>query len=107
MGGDGAGDAFAGFATGTGPFFVLLFAWLGLHHRRGVILAHAPLAAAAYAGAFVAADASAELVSTTVVLIPIAVSVGLIISGRVQCSSVNSSGVLPSWRRWRTTSDRR
>ncbi|PVG82849.1 sensor histidine kinase [Nocardioides gansuensis] len=76
--------AFGGFATGTGPFFVLLFAWLGLHHRRGVILANAPLAATAYAGALVAAGASAQLVSTTVVLIPIAVSVGLIICGRVQ-----------------------
>jgi signal transduction histidine kinase len=76
--------AFGGFATGTGPFFVLLFSWLGLHHRRGVILAHAPLAAAAYAGGLIAADASAQLVSTTLVLIPIAMSVGLIISGRVQ-----------------------
>ena len=76
--------AFGGFATGTGPFFVLLFAWLGLHHRRGVILANAPLAAAAYAGGLVAADASAQLVGTTLVLIPVAVSVGLIISGRVQ-----------------------
>ena len=75
---------FAGYATGTGPFFVLLFAWLGLHHRHGIILAHAPLAAVAYAGGLVAADAPAELVSTTLVLIPIAVSVGLIISGRVQ-----------------------
>lgn len=76
--------AFGGFATGTGPFFVLLFAWLGLHFRRRVILANAPLAAAAYAGALVAADASAQLVGTTFVLIPIAVSVGLIISSRVQ-----------------------
>lgn len=76
--------AFGGFATGTGPFFVLLFAWLGLHYRRAVILANAPLAAAAYAGALVAADASAQLVGTTFVLIPVAMSVGLIISGRVQ-----------------------
>lgn len=76
--------AFDGFATGTGPFFVLLFAWLGLHHRRRVILANAPLAAAAYAGALVAADASARLVGTTLVLIPVAVSVGLIMSARVQ-----------------------
>jgi hypothetical protein len=27
--------AFGGFATGTGPFFVLLFVWLGLHFRAG------------------------------------------------------------------------
>ena len=78
--------AFGGFATGTGPFFVLLFAWLGLHYRRGVILANAPLAAAAYAGGLVAADASAQLVGTTLVLIPIAMSVGLIISGRVRAA---------------------
>jgi signal transduction histidine kinase len=75
---------FGGFATGTGPFFVLLFAWLGLHHSRRVILASIPLATISYAGALIAAGASGRLVGTTVVLIPVAAAVGLVIWSRVQ-----------------------
>jgi signal transduction histidine kinase len=75
--------AFGGFAAGTGPFFVLLFAWLGLHHTRRVLVALTPLAALAYAAGLVAADADSRLVASTVVLIPIALAVGLIISNRV------------------------
>ncbi|MCF4123578.1 GGDEF domain-containing protein [Antribacter sp. KLBMP9083] len=76
--------AFGGFAAGTGPFFVLFFAWLGLHHEPKVILRCAPLAAVAYAVPLAVSGADARLVGTTVILMPIAVGVGLIISARVR-----------------------
>ena len=45
---------FGGFAAGTGPFFVLVFAWLGLHHRPWVVLAAAVPATAAYLAPLIA-----------------------------------------------------
>lgn len=76
--------AFGGFASGTGPFFVLFFAWLGLHHRRRQILLCAPLATAAYAVPLVASGADPRIVGSTVILMPIAVGVALLISARVR-----------------------
>jgi signal transduction histidine kinase len=75
--------ACGGFAAGTGPFFVLLFAWLGLHYSRGILIAAAPIAATAYAAGLIAADADFQLIASTVVLIPVALAVGLIINNRV------------------------
>lgn len=76
--------AFGGFAAGTGPFFVLLFAWLGLHQPPRIIVGCAPLAALAYAIPLLAAGASPRLIGSTAVLIPIALAVGLIIAHRVR-----------------------
>jgi signal transduction histidine kinase len=75
--------AFGDFAAGVGPFYILLFVWLGLHHSQRIVLAVAPVAALAYATGLVAAGADARLLSSTLVLIPIAVAVGLIIANRV------------------------
>lgn len=76
--------AFGEHATGTGPFYVLMFAWLGLHHSRRMTLSQIPLAAVSYAGALVAAGAPSQLVGSTLILIPIAVGVGLVIWSRMQ-----------------------
>jgi diguanylate cyclase (GGDEF)-like protein len=76
--------AFGGFAAGTGPFFVLFFAWLGLHHQPSQILWCTPLAAVAYALPLAIAGADARLVASTAILMPIAVGVGLLISARVR-----------------------
>jgi diguanylate cyclase (GGDEF)-like protein len=76
--------AFGGFAAGTGPFFVLFFAWLGLHHRRRQILWCVPLAAAAYAVPLAVAGAPARLVGSVVILMPVAVCVALLISSHVR-----------------------
>lgn len=73
-----------GFGTGAGAFFVLAFAWMGLHHTRRMILAHAPLAAAAYVGALISTSAPLNVLTAAVVLVPISVGVGLIIEGRVR-----------------------
>jgi diguanylate cyclase (GGDEF)-like protein len=76
--------AFGGFAAGTGPFFVLLFAWMGLYHRRKQILWCTPLAVVAYVVPLLISGADARLVGTAAILMPVAVCVGLIISSRVQ-----------------------
>ena len=75
---------FGGFAAGTGPFFVLLFVWLGIHHTSRLIVAMALPAAASYALGLYAADAPGQLVGSTVVLVPIAVAVGLVIAHRIR-----------------------
>lgn len=76
--------AFGGFAAGTGPFFILLFTWLGLHHKERVIVWLSLPAGAAYAGGLIAAHAAARLVTSTIVLVPIATAVGLVIARRVR-----------------------
>lgn len=76
--------ALDGYGAGLGPLFVLVFAWLGLHQPWHVIRAAIPLAAAGYAAAMVAADAPARLVASTLVLIPIAATVALLIRRTVR-----------------------
>jgi diguanylate cyclase (GGDEF)-like protein len=80
--------ALGGFAAGIGPFFVLFFAWLGLHHRPRVIAWCTPLAVAAYVAPLVASGADARLLGTTLILLPVAVTVGLVISARVRALAV-------------------
>lgn len=77
--------AMGGIGSGSGAFFVLAFAWMGLHHSRRMILANAPVAASAYLLALVLGDAaSRQSLIGTVVVIPFAVTIGLIIEGRVR-----------------------
>src|SRR5215213_4608614 len=76
--------AFGGFAAGTGPFFVLIFAWLGLHHRRWVILACILPATVAYLAPLIAVSSPPRVLSSALVLIPVAVGSGLVIAHRVR-----------------------
>lgn len=76
--------AVGGVGSGSGAFFVLAFAWLGLHHSRRMILANAPVAASAYLVALVLNEASRPSLLGTVLVIPFAVVIGLIIEGRVR-----------------------
>ncbi|MCW2737770.1 MAG: putative two-component system sensor kinase [Nocardioides sp.] len=73
-----------GIGSGSGAFFVLAFAWLGLHHSRRTILLNAPVAALAYLGALVLGDTARHALAGTVLVIPFAVSIALIIEGRVR-----------------------
>jgi signal transduction histidine kinase len=74
---------FGGVATGTGPFFVLMFAWLGLHFPSWSVFAMAPPALVAYTVPLVVTEQSPQVVSSGVVLIPIAVGIGLLIGRQV------------------------
>ncbi|WP_238011118.1 hypothetical protein KZZ52_22535 [Dactylosporangium sp. AC04546] len=57
--------AFGGVATGTGPFFVLLFAWVGLHHPPWTAVALAPLTAAAYVAPLVATHQPSDVIASS------------------------------------------
>jgi diguanylate cyclase (GGDEF)-like protein len=59
------------------PFFILVFMWVGLHHRRGTSFLLAPLAAAAYvAPGLLAADAPDGALSSVTIAIPACLLVG-------------------------------
>jgi signal transduction histidine kinase len=75
--------AFGGQATGTGPFFVLLFAWLGLHHPPWTALALLPLTAAAYVAPLLITHQAPEIVGSAVIFVPVTTAVAMVIAGRV------------------------
>ena len=92
--------AIGGIGSGAGAFFVLAFAWMGLHHSRRMILANAPVAASAYLLALVLSDATRQLLTGTVLVISFAVSIGLIIEGRVRRLKA-AREVIEEEQRWR------
>lgn len=75
--------AFGGVATGTGPFFVLVFAWAGLHFPPWAIVGMAPAALVAYLVPLDVTHQSQQVISSAVVLLPIAIAVGWIIATQV------------------------
>lgn len=92
--------AIGGVGSGSGAFFVLAFAWLGLHHSRRMILANAPVAAFSYALALVVSDSARHALLGTFLVIPFAVSIGLIIEGRVRRLQA-AREVIEQEQRWR------
>jgi diguanylate cyclase (GGDEF)-like protein len=59
------------------PFFIIVFMWVGLHHRPGTSLLLAPLAGAAYmVPGFVADAAPAGALSSVTIAIPACVLIG-------------------------------
>jgi signal transduction histidine kinase len=76
--------AFGGHASGTAPFFMLLYVWLALHHPPWSVVAVAPLTAAAYVIPLVATNQSPEVVSSAVIFVPVATTTGLVIANRVR-----------------------
>lgn len=92
--------AIGGIGSGAGALFVLAFAWMGLHHSRRMILANAPVAASAYLVALVLSDAPRQSFTGTVLVIPFAVSIGLIIEGRVRRLKA-AREVIEEEQRWR------
>jgi signal transduction histidine kinase len=74
---------FGGFAAGTGPFFVLSFAWLGLHFPARVSYWVAGPALVAYLVPLAVTHQSRQVLSSAVVLLPIAVGVGWIVATQV------------------------
>ena len=89
-----------GSGAGSGAFFVLAFAWMGLHHSRRMILANAPVAASAYFVALVLSDATRQSLMGTVVVISFAVCIALIIEGRVRRLEA-AREVIEEDQRWR------
>jgi signal transduction histidine kinase len=93
--------AFSGFIGGTLPFYVLIFVWLGLHQVPRVVWWAAVPATVSYAGGLLLSDAPPQVVGSTVVGIPVMVTVGLVISrylGHLQ----DAEQQLRAQDRWRT-----
>jgi signal transduction histidine kinase len=76
--------AFGGFAAGTGPFFVLVFAWLGLRFPPWACLVGAPGALVAYVAPLVATGQPPAVLGSATVLVPTAVGIGLLIAHQVE-----------------------
>ncbi|GAB7051722.1 hypothetical protein JCM9534A_68480 [Catenuloplanes indicus JCM 9534] len=92
---------FGGMAAGTGPFFVLFFAWLGLHFPKWVTWALSPVAAACYVVPLLLTGQSPDVVGSVAGLMPVAVGVALVINERVEAQRralVELAGV-ERWRR--------
>ncbi|MDR7274851.1 sensor histidine kinase [Catenuloplanes atrovinosus] len=93
--------AFGGVAAGTGPFFVLFFAWLGLHFPKWVTWALSPVAAVSYVVPLVLTGQPPDVVGSVAGLIPVAVGVAMVINVRVEAQRralVELAGV-ERWRR--------
>jgi signal transduction histidine kinase len=76
--------AVGGVVTGTGPFFVLVYVWLALHHPPWTVFATVPLAVGAYLVPLAAAHQPPEVLGSAIVLVPVAVAVGWVIVTRVR-----------------------
>jgi signal transduction histidine kinase len=76
--------AVGGVATGTGPFFVLLFAWVGLHFPPWTAVLLAPLTTAAYVVPLVVTDQPAAVISSAIVFVPVTTAVAEVIARRVR-----------------------
>lgn len=73
-----------GHASAVGPLYVLVFGWLGLRCPPRDLIVATPVAALTYAGGLYAVDAPAHVVTSTLVLVPIAVVVCLLINAQVR-----------------------
>jgi signal transduction histidine kinase len=76
--------AFGGFAAGTGPFFVLVFAWLGLRFPPWACLVASPGALVAYVVPLVATGQPPAVLGSATVLVPTAMGIGLLIAYQVE-----------------------
>ncbi|HSK90420.1 MAG TPA: HAMP domain-containing sensor histidine kinase [Euzebyales bacterium] len=94
--------AFGGHAAGTGPFLVLVFAWAGLHHPPWVSVAITPLALAAYVVPLVITGQPAPVISSAVVLLPVALGIGLLIAAQVEHQRRDRQRIAQI-ERWRAT----
>jgi signal transduction histidine kinase len=72
--------AFGGQPGGTIPFYVLTFAWLGLHQPPRLVVWAAAPAAVSYLAGLAAAGAAPEVLGGSLVLVPVLVAVGYVIA---------------------------
>jgi len=92
--------AFGGFAAGTGPFYVMVFAWLGLHHSARVVTMAVPAGAVAYVAPLVVTGAPPAVLVSAVVLVPVATAMGLLVSAQVRRLH-DARDAIASMEQWR------
>jgi len=76
--------AFGGMAAGTGPFLVLIYAWIGLNFPLWAVYAVTPLAVAAYVVPLMLTRQTPVVVASAIVLTPVAVVVAVLIAVQVR-----------------------
>ncbi|GAB7038621.1 MULTISPECIES: sensor histidine kinase [Catenuloplanes] len=93
--------AFGGVAAGTGPFFVLFFAWLGLHFAKWVTWLLSPVAAVCYVVPLLLTGQPPDVVGSVAGLMPVAVGVALVINERVEAQrrALDELAGVERWRR--------
>lgn len=74
---------FSGFASGTGPLFVLVFVWLGLHQSNRVILANVVPAAVSYITPLWVIHPSPRIITTAAVLLTLSCGVALLTAAQM------------------------
>ncbi|MDQ0365098.1 sensor histidine kinase [Catenuloplanes indicus] len=80
--------AFGGIAAGTGPFFVVLFGWVGLRFPRWTAGLLVVPAAVAYVVPLVAAGQPAQVISSVVLLIPVGWGIAVLIAEQQRAQRV-------------------
>jgi len=75
---------FGGFATGTGPFYVLLYAWVGLSFAGWAIAALAVPAMVSYTVPLVLTHQPPQVVTSVLVLVPVAGGIAVVINRYVR-----------------------
>jgi hypothetical protein len=74
--------ALGGVAAGTGPFLVLIYAWVALHFPRWVLFALTLPALAAYLTPLIVTGQPASVLGSAMVLMPVALGVALLIEAQ-------------------------
>ncbi|GIH91069.1 hypothetical protein Psi01_16990 [Planobispora siamensis] len=92
--------AFNGVAAATAPFFMLLFAWIGLHFSVRAVLALALPAAVAYLGPLIAAGRGPLALSGGAVFIPAMMAIGSLVARQVTHHR-RSRAQIERMERWR------
>jgi signal transduction histidine kinase len=73
-----------GSPTATTPFFVLAYAWMGLHHPPWGVAVLAPVAALAYLVPVAVTHRPPSTLASTVVFVPVVTALGMLIASRVR-----------------------
>ncbi|GAA0499949.1 hypothetical protein Ade02nite_92880 [Paractinoplanes deccanensis] len=76
--------SFGGVAAGTGPFLVLLYTWAALHFPRWILLAYVVPAGVAYLLPLVLTHRPPEVLSSALVLLPVAVAIALLVEAQAR-----------------------
>lgn len=76
--------SFGGSASGTGPFLVLIYAWAALHFPRWILLGYVVPATLAYLVPLVVTDQPPLVLSSALILMPVAIAVALLIEAQAR-----------------------
>ncbi|WP_250034811.1 sensor histidine kinase [Paractinoplanes maris] len=76
--------SFAGSATGTGPFLVLLYAWAALHFPRWILLAYVVPATLAYVVPLILTGQPPIVLGSAFILMPVALAVAMLIEAQAR-----------------------